>query len=93
MVLLCLIEPQGKFETMVQNIKLHYNYPTLLPDVDLYEQLHLGEEAFPVLRGPTPTELVPARIVPTPVIPGPDFVRPVHTRPSPMANDPNNYRM
>ena len=39
MVLLCLIEPQGKFKTMVQNIKLHYNYPTLLPDVDLYKQL------------------------------------------------------
>jgi hypothetical protein len=91
MIQLCQIKPPGKLESTLLGLKMHYIYH--LQDMDVTNQLQLGGAFSPALRGLTPTALVPARIlVPGPVIPGPSFVRPVHTRPSAMANDPNNYR-
>jgi len=65
--------------------------------MDLTEQLQLGGAFSHTLQGPTPATLVarvPAgALIPGPVIPGAGFVRPVYTRPSAMADDPDNYMM
>jgi len=95
MVQLSLIQPPGKLESTLINIKMHYIHHQ--NDMDVTDQLQLGGAFSTTLRGPTPAALVaqvPAGILnPVPVIPGPGFVRPAHTRPSAAADDPNNYRM
>jgi hypothetical protein len=85
MLQLRLIPPPGKLESTVLGLKMH----CLEDESDVTARVRLGGAFPPALRGPTPAALVPAA---APVIPGPDFVRPVYTRPSAMADDPNNYR-
>ncbi|KAH9039293.1 hypothetical protein EDB85DRAFT_1859853 [Lactarius pseudohatsudake] len=95
MVGLCQIPPPGKLESTLSGLKMHYVHH--LHDMDVTQQLQLGGAFSETLRGPTPVALVdqvPAGLLnPAPAIPGAGFVRPVHTRPSAMADDLNNYRV
>ncbi|KIL60307.1 hypothetical protein M378DRAFT_180510 [Amanita muscaria Koide BX008] len=94
MVQLCRIQPPGKLQSTLLSLKMHYIHH--LNDMDVTNQLQLGRAFSTTLAGPTPQALVaqvpPGVLNPPPVIPGAGFVRPVHTRPSAMADDPNNYR-
>ncbi|KAF8972292.1 hypothetical protein BDZ97DRAFT_1784071 [Flammula alnicola] len=94
MVQLCQIQPPGKLQSTLLSLKMHYIHH--LNDMDVTNQLQLGGAFSTTLAGPTPQALVsqvpPGVLNPPPVIPGAGFVRPVHTRPSAMADDPNNYR-
>jgi len=88
MALICLIPPPGELESTLRGLRMH-----ILPEhFDVTDQLRLGGEFSQALRGPTPAALVPDGLVPASVIPDPGVVRPVHTKPSAMADDPNNYR-
>lgn len=92
---LSVIQPPGKLESTLINLKMHYIHHQ--SDMDVTNQLWLGGAFSTTLQGPTPAALiaqVPAGILnPVPVIPSPGFVRPAHTRPSTAADDPNNYRL
>ena len=94
MVQLCQIQPPGKLQSTLLGLKMHYIHH--LNDMDVTNQLQLGGAFSTTLAGPTPQALVaqvpPGLLNPPPVIPGAGFVRPVHTRPSAMADNPNNYR-
>ena len=95
MIQLSEIQPPGKLQPTLISLKMHYIQHQ--NDMDVLNQLQLGGVFSTTLWGPTPATLVaqvPAGILnPVPVIPGPGFIRPHHTRPSAVADDPNNYRM
>ncbi|KAH8991654.1 hypothetical protein EDB92DRAFT_1797962 [Lactarius akahatsu] len=95
MVGLYQIQPPGELESTLSGLKMHYIH--YLHDMDVTDQLRLGGAFSKTLRGPTSVALVdqvPAGLLnPAPAIPSPGFARPVHTMPSAMADDPNNYRV
>ena len=94
MVQFCLIQPPGKLQSTLHGLIMHYIHH--LNNMDITHQVWLGGAFSTTLTGPTPYGLVaqvpPGMLNPPPVVPHAGFIRPLHTRPSAMADDPNNYR-
>ncbi|KAL4062242.1 hypothetical protein V8B97DRAFT_1878130 [Scleroderma yunnanense] len=88
MIYLKMILPLGKFETTVQNVKMHL---IMIEEFDPTPDIQLGGLYSPKLEGPTPAGLVPPMI--PAMIPPPGGPLPRHTLVSKEARDHNNWRI
>ncbi|KAL4076803.1 hypothetical protein V8B97DRAFT_2022082 [Scleroderma yunnanense] len=88
MIHLKMILPLGKFETTMQNIKMHL---VMIEEFDPTPDIQLGGLYSPELEGPTPAGLVPPMI--PAMIPPPGGPLPRHTLDSEEARDHNNWRI
>lgn len=89
MITLCQISPLGKLESTLKGLKMHH----LDDDVyDATQDLQLGGIYASLLRGPTPSGLVPPAMDGNE--PQPDgFVPPAYTHPSAAARNVANWRV
>lgn len=94
MYILSQIRPPGKLQSTVLSLKMHHI--PYLDDMDITNRLQFGGAHSTRLLGPTPAGLIAqipdGLLNPAPLVPGPGYIRPVHTRSSPNANNPMNYR-
>ncbi|KIK56762.1 hypothetical protein GYMLUDRAFT_61804 [Collybiopsis luxurians FD-317 M1] len=93
MVSLRFALPPTKMATTLKKIKISLVLDE--PTWDQTDHLQLGGHFSDMLEGPTPQILAFSAILaipPQPYLPGQPFNRPRHTRPSPAANNPANWR-
>ncbi|KAK7033339.1 hypothetical protein R3P38DRAFT_791812 [Favolaschia claudopus] len=85
--------PPNKLSSTVKGLQLSRMDQFALMDVTADAQI--GGAHIPNIRGPVPRDLVPQPLAlqppAGPIPPNAAFARPVHSRPSPAANDRNNY--
>jgi hypothetical protein len=91
---LITISPPGKFESTLRRLKIHYTPDILLSDLTILYQL--GGAFAPILRGPTPvdlvTQLAPALLPMSAVPNAATFHLPVDTLPSVAAQQVVSWR-
>ncbi|KAK6997385.1 hypothetical protein R3P38DRAFT_1897168 [Favolaschia claudopus] len=85
--------PPNKLSSTVKG--LHISRMDQFALMDVTADVQIGGANVPNIRGPVPRDLVPQPLAlqppAGPIPPNAAFARPVHTRPSPAANDRNNY--
>ena len=89
MIALSQIPPLGKLESTLKGMKMHRIDHNVY---DATQDLQLGGIYASVLRGPTPSHLVPPAMGGNEPHPG-DFIVPAYTRPTAAAMDVANWRV